>query len=354
MTLTADPTIGIARNPAVDSTLAQAQRVVTGDRPTGPLHLGHYIGTLANRVRLQNQGIGVCIVIADYQVITDRDAAGPLRDRVRNLVAEYLAAGIDPDRSIIFPHSLVSALNQLMLPFLSLVSEAELHRNPTVKAESLASRRSMSALLLTYPVHQAADILALRGTLVPVGKDQLPHIELTRLLARRFNDRYGSVFAEPRALLTRAPAVLGTDGARMSKTRGNTIPLGATEDETVAKIRAARTDSLRHITFDAHARPQVANLLLVIAELTGVEPAAVADEISGGGAALLKQRAAEVINESLRGVRRRRLELLADPTYLDGVLLDGVLQARTVADSTLQRVRQAMGMDYLCVQGDPA
>src|SRR6478609_4440083 len=226
MTLTADPTIGIARNPAVDSTLAQAPRVVTGDRPTGPLHLGHYIGTLANRVRLQNQGIGVCIVIA-----------------------EYLAAGIDPDRSIIFPHSLVPALNQLMLPFLSLVSEAELHRNPTVKAESLASRRSMSALLLTYPVHQAADILALRGTLVPVGKDQLPHIELTRLLARRFNDRYGSVFAEPRALLTRAPAVLGTDGARMSKTRGNTIPLGATEDETVAKIRAARTDSLRHITF---------------------------------------------------------------------------------------------------------
>ena len=173
---------------------------------------------------------------------------------MRNLVAEYLAAGIDPDRSIIFPHSLVPALNQLMLPFLSLVSEAELHRNPTVKAESLASRRSMSALLLTYPVHQAADILALRGTLVPVGKDQLPHIELTRLLARRFNDRYGSVFAEPRALLTRAPAVLGTDGARMSKTRGNTIPLGATEDETVAKIRAARTDSLRHITFD-RARP---------------------------------------------------------------------------------------------------
>jgi tryptophanyl-tRNA synthetase len=354
MTLTADHATGIVRNPATDDTLARAERVVTGDRPTGPLHLGHYIGTLANRVRLQNQGTPVGIVIADYQVITDRDAVGPLRDRVRNLVAEYLAAGIDPDRSIIFPHSLVPALNQLMLPFLSLVSESELHRNPTVKAESLASRRSMSALLLTYPVHQAADILALRGALVPVGKDQLPHIELTRLLARRFNDRYGSVFAEPQAVLTRAPAVLGVDGARMSKTRGNTIPLGATEDETVAKIRAARTDSLRHITFDPHARPQVANLLLVIGELTGVEPMAVAQEISDGGAASLKQRAAEVINESLRGVRRRRLELLADPTYLDGVLLDGVVQARTVADSTLRRVRQAMGMDYLGVQDDPA
>ena len=126
------------------------------------------------------------------------------------------------------------ALNQLMLPFLSLVSDAELNRNPTVKAESLASRRSMSALLLTYPVHQAADILGQHGTLVPVGKDQLPHVELTRLIARRFNDRYGTVFAEPEALLSTTPAVQGIDGAKMSKTRGNTIPLGATEDETAA------------------------------------------------------------------------------------------------------------------------
>ena len=147
-----------------------------------------------------------------------------------------------PDRSVIFAHSLVPALNQLMLPFLSLVTDAELHRNPTVKAESLASRRSLSALLLTYPVHQAADILGLRGTLVPVGRDQLPHIELTRLIARRFNDRYGAVFAEPEALLSGDPAVLGIDGAKMSKTRGNTIPLGATEDETAAIIRAARSD----------------------------------------------------------------------------------------------------------------
>src|SRR4029077_6101803 len=135
--------------------------------------------------------------------------------------------------------SLLPALNQLMLPFLSLVTEAELHRNPTVKAEALASRRSLSGLLLTYPVHQAADILGLQGTVVPVGKDQLPHIELTRLIARRFNTRYGAVFDEPVALLSEAPAVLGIDGARMSKTRGNTIPLSASEDETAAMIRAA-------------------------------------------------------------------------------------------------------------------
>ena len=322
-------------------------RVVTGDRPTGPLHLGHYLGTLANRVRLQQAGIPVTVVIADYQVITDRDETGPLRSRVRNLVAEYLAAGIDPDRSTIFPHSLVPALNQLMLPFLSLVTEAELHRNPTVKAEALAARRSLSGLLLTYPVHQAADILSLRGTVVPVGRDQLPHIELTRLIARRFNARYGAVFEEPVALLSAAPSVLGIDGARMSKTRGNTIPLGAGSDETAAMIRSARTDALRHISFDPIGRPQVANLLTIIGVLTGTEPALVAEQIGAGGSAALKSLATEVINEALRGLRGRRLELLADPGYLDGVLLDGTARATATAVETLHSVQRAMGMDYL-------
>jgi tryptophanyl-tRNA synthetase len=321
-------------------------RVVTGDRPTGPLHLGHYIGTLANRVRLQNLGIPVTVIIADFQVITDRADTGPLRDRVRTLIAEYLAAGIDPERSVIFAHSGVPALNQLLLPFLSLVTDAELHRNPTVKAESLASRRSLSALMLTYPVHQAADILGLHGDVVPVGKDQLPHIELARVIARRFNERYGRVFAEPEALLTTTPAVLGADGAKMSKTRGNTILLGAGEDETSAVIRSARTDSLRHITFDPVTRPQIANLLSIVAALTGRSPLEVAQEIGSGGAAVLKARTAEVINESLRDLRRRRRDLLADPAYLDGVLLDGTARAMEVAAGTLDQVRRALGMDY--------
>ena len=323
-----------------------AYRVVTGDRPTGDLHLGHYLGTLANRVRLQNAGVPVTVVIADYQVITDRERPGPLRERVRALVADYLAAGLDPQRTAIFPHSAVPALNQLLLPFLSLVSVAELHRNPTVKAESLASRRPLSALLLTYPVHQTADILACQGTLVPVGKDQLPHIELARVIARRFNDRYGTVFAEPDALLSSAPVVLGVDGAKMSKTRGNTIPLGADEDQTTAAIRAARTDGLRRITFDPVSRPSVANLLTIIGALSGREPARIADDIGDGGASALKALAAEVINESLGGLRARRRELLADPGYLDCVLLDGTVRAGLAAGETLERVRAAMGMDY--------
>jgi tryptophanyl-tRNA synthetase len=153
----------------------QRFRVLTGDRPTGPLHLGHYLGTLANRVRLQRAGVEVFLVIADYQVITDRDAVGELTQTVGGLVLDYLAAGIDPAAATIFTHSSVPALNQLLLPFLSLVTVAELERNPTVKAEAAASPgRGLSALLLTYPVHQAADILFCHGNLVPVGKDQLP------------------------------------------------------------------------------------------------------------------------------------------------------------------------------------
>ncbi|WP_454228630.1 tryptophan--tRNA ligase, partial [Propioniciclava flava] len=153
-------------------------RVMTGDRPTGSLHVGHYFGSLMNRVRLQNAGVNTFVLIADYQVITDRDGTGPIAERVRGLVTDYLAVGIDPGKSTIYTHSAVPALNQLMLPFLSLVSDSELYRNPTVKAEHEATGgRPMSGLLLTYPVHQAADILFCKANLVPVGKDQLPHLE---------------------------------------------------------------------------------------------------------------------------------------------------------------------------------
>lgn len=199
-------------------------RVLTGDRPTGHLHLGHYFGTLANRVALQNRGVETWVLIADYQVITDRDAVGEIQERVLSIVADYLAIGIDPARSTIFSHSAVPALNQLMLPFLSLVTEAELRRNPTVKAESDATGgRAMSGLLLTYPVHQAADILFCKANLVPVGKDQLPHLEQARVIARRFDERYGRVdperpvFPAPEALLSAATLLLGTDGQKMSK-----------------------------------------------------------------------------------------------------------------------------------------
>ncbi|NYF27023.1 tryptophanyl-tRNA synthetase [Microbacterium sp. JAI119] len=158
-------------------------RVLTGERPTGALHLGHYFGTIRERVRLQDAGVETFLVLADYQVITDRDTTAHVRDNVHGAVLDYLAAGIDPERTTIFTHSSIPALNQLLLPFLSLVTEAELHRNPTVKSELEASGRALSGLLLTYPVHQAADILFCKGNLVPVGKDNLPHVEMTRVIA---------------------------------------------------------------------------------------------------------------------------------------------------------------------------
>jgi tryptophanyl-tRNA synthetase len=332
-------------------------RVLTGDRPTGPLHLGHYLGTLANRVRLQNLGVEVVVLIADYQVMTDQQASRQLPATVRGFVADYLAAGIDPHRSTIFTHSAVPALNELVLPFLSLVSDAELHRNPTVRAEAEATGRPPTGLMLTYPVHQAADILFCHANVVPVGLDQLPHLETTRLIARRFNERYADrspLFPEPEALLTATPMLAGLDGKKMSKTRGNGIALQATEDHTAAMIRRAPTDSERRITYDPIARPAIANLLDLLAASSGADPHQLADEIGNHGAGRLKQMLTEAINELLRPVRRRRAGLAEDTSYLDGVLDTGNTRARQLADSTLRTVHDLLGMTYANRQGPPS
>ncbi|QKW44023.1 tryptophan--tRNA ligase [Streptomyces microflavus] len=319
-------------------------RVLTGDRPTGPLHLGHYFGTLNNRVRLQNLGVDVFVLIADYQVLTDRDTAERLGEYTDGLLLDYLALGIDPARSTVFNHSAVPALNQLLLPFLSLVSVAELGRNPTVKDEIAHSRQSaVSGLMYTYPVHQAADILFCKGNVVPVGQDQLPHLELTRTVARRFNERYGNVFPEPDALLSAAPLLLGTDGTKMSKSRANSVPLGATADETARLIKGATTDADRHITYDPDARPGVSSLVLLAALCLERDPHEVAAEIGTGGAAALKRTVTDAVNSHLAPVRARRAEYAADLTYLRSVLRAGNERANAVAEATLEEVREAMG-----------
>jgi tryptophanyl-tRNA synthetase len=323
-------------------------RVVTGDRPTGPLHLGHYFGTLATRVRLQRAGVPLFVLVADYQVLTDRDTADRLPEHTGDLIADYLAAGIDPAAATIFAHSAVPALNQLMLPFLSLVSVSELGRNPTVKDEIAQSpQRSVSGLMFTYPVHQAADILFARANLVPVGQDQLPHLEVARTIARRFNDRYAAgaeFFPQPEALLSAAPNLLGTDGAKMSKSRANAIALSATPDETARLIRAARTDARRDISYEPAARPEVSSLVLLAALCTGRDPADVAAGVSGG-AAELKRLVTDSVNEYLRPVRARRAELAADPGYLRSVLRDGNARAAAIASTTLAEVNTLMGIE---------
>lgn len=322
-------------------------RILTGDRPTGLLHLGHYFGTLRNRVRLQDLGAEVFVLIADYQVLTDRDTAERLEEHVTGLLLDYLAIGIDPDRTVMFAHSAVPALNQLLLPFLSLVSVPELSRNPTVKDEIAHSRQSsVSGLMLTYPVHQAADILFCQANLVPVGQDQLPHLEVTRIIARRFNERFGRVFGLPDALLSAAPLLLGTDGTKMSKSRGNTIPLAASADETARLIRGARTDAERHITYDPAARPEVSSLVLLGALCLDQDPREFADAVGSGGAVALKAAVTAAVNDRLAPVRGRRAEYARDLGYLRQVLRDGNERANAIASATLAEVRSAMGMDY--------
>ncbi|MDQ1740732.1 MAG: tryptophanyl-tRNA synthetase [Pseudonocardiales bacterium] len=331
----------VATQPAAGP--AVTGRVLTGDRPTGGLHLGHYFGTLANRVRLQQQGCELFVVVADYQVITDRDRPVDLRRLRTSMVLDYLACGIDPDTGTIFAHSAVPALNQLLVPFLSLVSTGELDRNPTVKEEiRLAGRSSVSGLMMTYPVHQAADILFCKAELVPVGKDQLPHLELTRSIARRFNDRYGPVFGLPEGLLGEVGTLLGLDGRKMSKSLGNAIALSDTPDQVAAKIRGARTDSERRISFQPESRPEVANLLTLAGLCLRLEPHQVAEGVGAGGAADLKRVVTDAVNDLLAPIRARRAEYGPDDAV--AILRRGADRAREIADATLAEVNAAMNM----------
>jgi tryptophanyl-tRNA synthetase len=181
---------------------------------------------------------------------------------------------------------------------------------------------------------------------VPVGRDQLPHLEQTRVVARRFNDRYAPVFPEPGALLSEAPLILGTDGTKMSKSKGNVVELRMSADETAKKLKGAKTDSDRVITYDPDGRPEVANLLTLIGLCEGIDPATVAEEIGDGGGGALKGRLTEAINTELAPLRARRAELEADPGYLDEVLRRGNARANEVAEATLDEVRAAMGMVY--------
>jgi tryptophanyl-tRNA synthetase len=326
-------------------------RVLTGDRPTGSLHIGHLFGSVQNRVRLHKLGVQTFIVIADYQVLTDRDTFKSISDNVKQLTLDYIAAGITPEdgKTFIFPHSHIPELNQLLFPFLTLVTNAELDRNPTVKEEIQASgQKRINAGMYTYPVHQAADILFCKGNVVPVGKDQLPHLELTRVIARRFNDRFAPnkpVFPEPQPLLSQAPLILGLDGSqKMSKSRQNAVMLSATEDETAALIKKAKTDSGRLITYDPENRPEVSNLLLLISLTTDEPPEKIAEDIGDKGASQLKKILIESINEYLKPLRKRRNDLAMNMDYIKQVLINGISTARRIASQTLEEVIEVMDM----------
>ena len=345
----------LSRSKALEADLTQhpeKYRVLTGDRPTGRLHIGHLFGSLQNRVRLHKLGVETFIVIADYQVLTDRDTFENISENVKQLTIDYLSVGIDPNdgKTFIFPHSHIPELNQLLVPFLTLVSNAELDRNPTVKEEIQASgQKRINAGMYVYPVHQAADILFCKSNIVPVGKDQLPHLELTRTIARRFNEKFAgnnTIFPEPQALLSKAPVILGLDGSqKMSKSRNNAIMLSSSEDETANLIKKAKTDSIRYITYDPENRPEVANLLMLISLATGEAPEAIAERIGDGGAGQLKRLLTESLNEYLHPIRVKRKEIEADTEYVRNTLRKGIEKTREVAETTLSEVRRSMNME---------
>ena len=330
-----------------DATLAKLEAepgkftMLTGDRPTGRLHLGHYFGSIKERVAMQNRGVNTNIIIADYQVITDRDTTEHIQDNVLNLVLDYMAAGIDPTKTMMFTHSAVPAENQLLLPFLSLVTEAELHRNPTVKSEMEASGHALTGLLLTYPVHQACDILFCKANVVPIGKDNLPHVEITRTIARRFNERYAKknpVFPEPAAILFRRTGDTGPRRSQDEASRSRQLHhAGRHRRETAKLIKKSPTDSERKITFDPIARPQVSALLTTARTGDRPRPEGHAAEIGDAGAGALKAYVIESVNGFLAPHRERRAELAKDMDSIRDILHDGNARANAIAERPLTR-----------------
>ena len=325
--------------------------VLTGDRPTGPLHLGHYAGSLRSRLALQGRGT-LTLLIADLQALTDSDGrAAHVARHVPEVAIDYLAVGIDPAQTTIAVQSRLRALAELTVLYLNLVTVARLERNPTVKAEVelRGFERDIPAGFLCYPVSQAADITGFRATLVPVGDDQLPMIEQTNEIVRRVNRLAGAaVLPECRALLSDTPRLPGVDGRKASKSLGNAIPLGAGPDEIRRLVRAMYTDP-------GHARASdpgrvEGNVVFAYLDAFDPEPAAVAElkeryRAGGLGDAALKRRLEGVLEALLAPIRGRRAELAGDRAYVMDVLRAGSERAEATVDAVLRDVRRAFALE---------
>jgi tryptophanyl-tRNA synthetase len=325
-------------------------RILTGDRPTGRLHLGHYVGTLANRVRLQAE-YEMFLLIADFHGLT-RDAGREqivrLRTHARELLLDYLAVGIDPARATIYVQSEVPEVAELNLLFSMLVTVPRLERVPTLKDVMQDEHIEQPSLgLLGYPVLQAADILLVKADLVPVGKDQESHVEVTREIARRFNTLYGEVFPEPQALIGDVPTLPGTDGnAKMGKSLGNAIYLADEPQIVEAKVMSMYTDPTRiHAHDPGHVE---GNPVFVYHAAFNPDKVQVEDlkaRYSAGqvGDVEVKRRLASALNAFLEPIRQRRAEYAARPQLLDDILAAGAGRARPIAQATLDEARAAMG-----------
>ena len=326
-------------------------RLLTGDRPTGRLHLGHYVGSLENRLRLQEE-YECFFIIADYHVLTTgtektREIAG----NIRELVLDYLSVGIDPAKSTIYLQSLVPEVAVLHLIFSMLTSVPRLQRVPTLKEVMRDLKLETASLgLLSYPVLQAADILMVRADVVPVGKDQASHLEVTREIARRFNELYGEVFPEPQTLTGRVGTLVGTDGqAKMSKSLDNAIYLSDDAATVTRKVSKMFTDPTRiHPTDPGHVE---GNPVFIYHDAFNKNRAEVEDlkarYLKGTvGDVEVKQRLARALNEFLDPIRERRARFAAEPHRIEEVIVAGSRAARREAQETLHLSLERMGMDY--------
>ena len=330
---------------------APRKRILTGDRPTGRLHLGHYVGSLQNRVRLQNE-YECFFIVADLHTLTtrpDREAIGEIEANIADMVLDYLSVGIDPEQSVIFLQSGVPETYELNLIFEMLVTVPRLERIPSLKEMAQAADLDVMPFgLLGYPVLQAADILLPRAHLVPVGKDNEAHVEISREIARRFNGTYGEVFPVPDVLIGEVPSLVGIDGqAKMSKSLHNAIFLSDTVEEVETKVRRMYTDPQR-VRADIPGRVE-GNPVFTYHRVFNEDAAEVAEleeRYRGGkvGDVEVKKRLSFALNAFLEPFRQRRASYEAHPGRVVDILVEGTRRARREGQATMELVRQAMGL----------
>jgi tryptophanyl-tRNA synthetase len=323
------------------------KRILTGHRPTGPRHIGHLVGTLENWKRLQDTH-ECFFLVADLHVLTTGNAQPErIQGNILNMLADWLAAGIDPSRSTIVLQSIIPEHAQLSLLFSMLTTVARLGRMPTYKEQIKELNLQPSLGLLTYPVLQAADILLYKAQVVPVGEDQLPHIELAREIARRFNLAYGETFPEPEALLSNAARLPGVDNRTMHTSYGNAIYLRDTDDEVERKVMSMYTDPTRiHATDPGHV---IGNPVFAYHEIFNPDNAEVAEfrtRYREGkiGDVEIKRRLVEVLNAYLAPLHEKRAEYISQPKMLLEVLFSGTVKAKFIAQQTLEEAYEKMGL----------
>ena len=333
----------------------EKKRIVTGDRPTGRLHIGHYFGSIKKRVELQESGLyDPYILIADVQALTDNfNNPEKVRKNVREVAIDYLSCGIDPEKTTIYIQSMIPETAELTVFYSNLVTIARLERNPTVKTEIAQKRElfgeSVTYGFLGYPVSQAADRTACEGELIPVGEDQLPLIEQCREIVRKFNSIYGETLVEPKAVLSSEKRIKGLDGNdKMGKSLGNAIYLADSEEEITKKVMSAITDPNR-IKKDDLGNPDIC-MVAYYHKLfsTKEEVEEVCKECREGkrGCVQCKKQLAKNIVEELKPIREKRAYYELHPEEVDKILLEGTLKAQKVAKETMKKVKKAMKLNY--------